>query len=80
VQIPAAIREADTVKASRPDAQLRLQLLHDLLHRIDVALLPALSGRLGGGDTIQLAPPFISEMAELDRLISVLADALAATA
>jgi beta-alanine--pyruvate transaminase len=33
-----------------------------------------------GGDTIQLAPPFISEKAELDRLISVLADALAATA
>ncbi len=33
-----------------------------------------------GGDTIQLAPPFISEKAELDRVISVLADALAATA
>jgi beta-alanine--pyruvate transaminase len=33
-----------------------------------------------GCDTIQLAPPFISEKAELDRLISVLADALAATA
>ena len=33
-----------------------------------------------GGDTIQLAPPFISEKAELDRLLSVLADALAATA
>jgi beta-alanine--pyruvate transaminase len=33
-----------------------------------------------GGDTIQLAPPFISEKAELDRLVSVLADALAATA
>ena len=33
-----------------------------------------------GGDTIQLAPPFISETAELDRLISVLGDALAATA
>ncbi len=33
-----------------------------------------------GGDTIQLAPPFISEKAELDRLISVLADSLAATA
>src|SRR5262249_47265127 len=31
-----------------------------------------------GGDTIQLAPPFISEKAELDRMISVLADALAA--
>ena len=33
-----------------------------------------------GGDTIQLAPPFISEKSELDRLLSVLADALAATA
>jgi beta-alanine--pyruvate transaminase len=33
-----------------------------------------------GGDTIQLAPPFISTKAELDRLISVLGDALAATA
>ncbi len=33
-----------------------------------------------GGDTIQLAPPFISEKAELDRLISVLADAIDATA
>ncbi|MEJ7602104.1 MAG: aspartate aminotransferase family protein [Kofleriaceae bacterium] len=33
-----------------------------------------------GGDTIQLAPPFISEKAELDRLISVLGDALQATA
>ncbi|HUJ57918.1 MAG TPA: aspartate aminotransferase family protein [Kofleriaceae bacterium] len=33
-----------------------------------------------GGDTIQLAPPFISEKAELDRLVSVLGDALAATA
>jgi beta-alanine--pyruvate transaminase len=33
-----------------------------------------------GGDTIQLAPPFISEKAELDRLVGVLADALAATA
>ena len=33
-----------------------------------------------GGDTIQLAPPFISENAELDRLISALADALDATA
>ena len=32
------------------------------------------------GDTIQLAPPFISEKPELDRLVSVLADALAATA
>jgi beta-alanine--pyruvate transaminase len=33
-----------------------------------------------GGDTIQLAPPFVSEKAELDRLVSVLADALDATA
>ena len=33
-----------------------------------------------GGDTIQLAPPFISERAEIDRLVSVLADALDATA
>jgi beta-alanine--pyruvate transaminase len=32
-----------------------------------------------GGDTIQLAPPFISEKAEIDRLVSVLADALDAT-
>jgi beta-alanine--pyruvate transaminase len=33
-----------------------------------------------GGDTIQLAPPFTSEKAELDRLVSVLGDALNATA
>ncbi|MGE5180439.1 MAG: aspartate aminotransferase family protein [Acidobacteriota bacterium] len=33
-----------------------------------------------GGDTIQLAPPFIVEKPELDRLVSVLGDALAATA
>jgi beta-alanine--pyruvate transaminase len=33
-----------------------------------------------GGDTIQLAPPFIVEKAEIDRLVSVLADALDATA
>jgi len=33
-----------------------------------------------GGDTIQLAPPFISTKAELDRLVSVLGDALAAVA
>jgi beta-alanine--pyruvate transaminase len=33
-----------------------------------------------GGDTIQLAPPFISTKDELDRLVSVLGDALAATA
>src|SRR4051812_22819231 len=32
-----------------------------------------------GGDTIQLAPPFIVGKAEIDRLMSVLADALAAT-
>jgi beta-alanine--pyruvate transaminase len=32
-----------------------------------------------GGDTIQLAPPFHSEKAELDRLITVLAEALNAT-
>ena len=33
-----------------------------------------------GGDTIQLAPPFIVEKSEIDRLVSVLADALDATA
>ena len=33
-----------------------------------------------GGDTIQLAPPFISSEAELDRLVSALGDALAETA
>jgi beta-alanine--pyruvate transaminase len=33
-----------------------------------------------GGDTIQLAPPFIVEKAEIDRLVSVLADALGETA
>lgn len=33
-----------------------------------------------GGDTIQLAPPFIADKPELDRLVSVLADALDATA
>lgn len=32
------------------------------------------------GDTIALAPPFISEKAEIDRLINALGDALAATA
>jgi beta-alanine--pyruvate transaminase len=31
-----------------------------------------------GGDTIQLAPPFITEPAELDRLVDVLGDALRA--
>jgi beta-alanine--pyruvate transaminase len=33
-----------------------------------------------GGDTIQLAPPFIAEPAEIDRLTSALGDALAETA
>jgi beta-alanine--pyruvate transaminase len=33
-----------------------------------------------GGDTIQLAPPFIIEKPEIDRLVSVLGDALNATA
>ena len=33
-----------------------------------------------GGDTIQLAPPFISTEAEIDRLVSALGDALAETA
>ncbi len=33
-----------------------------------------------GGDTIQLAPPFIVEKPEIDRLVSVLGDALHATA
>ncbi|MDF1484416.1 aspartate aminotransferase family protein [Ramlibacter sp. H39-3-26] len=33
-----------------------------------------------GGDTIQLAPPFISERAEIDRLVSALGDALAEVA
>ena len=33
-----------------------------------------------GGDTIQLAPPFIIEKSEIDLLINVLGDALAATA
>jgi len=33
-----------------------------------------------GGDTIQLAPPFISTPAELDRLVSALGDALQETA
>ncbi len=32
-----------------------------------------------GGDTIQLAPPFIVEKAEIDTLVSVLAEALDAT-
>ncbi|WP_114471407.1 aspartate aminotransferase family protein [Pseudorhodoferax soli] len=33
-----------------------------------------------GGDTIQLAPPFISEKAEIDRLVNALSDALGETA
>ncbi|WP_198972686.1 aspartate aminotransferase family protein [Xylophilus sp. ASV27] len=33
-----------------------------------------------GGDTIQLAPPFIAERAEIDRLVNALGDALAETA
>ncbi len=33
-----------------------------------------------GGDTIQLAPPFIVEKPEIDRLVSALHDALSATA
>ncbi|MDQ3368508.1 MAG: aspartate aminotransferase family protein [Myxococcota bacterium] len=33
-----------------------------------------------GGDTIQLAPPFIIEKPEIDRIVSTLADALDATA
>jgi beta-alanine--pyruvate transaminase len=33
-----------------------------------------------GGDTIQLAPPFTAEPAEIDRLTSALGDALAETA
>jgi beta-alanine--pyruvate transaminase len=33
-----------------------------------------------GGDTLQLAPPFISERAEIDRLVNALGDALAETA
>ena len=33
-----------------------------------------------GGDTIQLAPPFISEKADIDRLVNALGDALAETA
>ena len=32
-----------------------------------------------GGDTIQIAPPFISEQAEIERLINALGDALQAT-
>jgi beta-alanine--pyruvate transaminase len=33
-----------------------------------------------GGDTIQLAPPFISEKAEIDRMVNALGDALRETA
>ena len=32
------------------------------------------------GDTIQLAPPFIIEKPEIDRIVSTLAEALDATA
>ena len=32
-----------------------------------------------GGDTIQLAPPFISEPAEIDRLVNALGEALLET-
>ena len=32
-----------------------------------------------GGDTIQLAPPFISTPAEIDRMVSALGDTLNAT-
>ena len=31
-----------------------------------------------GGDTIQLAPPFIVEKAEIDRLVELLGDAIQA--
>jgi beta-alanine--pyruvate transaminase len=33
-----------------------------------------------GGDTIQLAPPFIIEKPEIDRLVTVLGEAIAKTA
>ncbi|KQP21590.1 aspartate aminotransferase family protein [Pseudorhodoferax sp. Leaf267] len=33
-----------------------------------------------GGDTIQMAPPFISEKAEIDRMVNAVNDALTATA
>jgi beta-alanine--pyruvate transaminase len=33
-----------------------------------------------GGDTIQLAPPFIAEKAEIDSLINALGEAIHATA
>lgn len=33
-----------------------------------------------GGDTIQLAPPFVAEPAEISRMIDALGDALAETA
>lgn len=32
-----------------------------------------------GADTIRLAPPFITEKAEIDRLVNALSDALAET-
>jgi beta-alanine--pyruvate transaminase len=33
-----------------------------------------------GGDTIQLAPAFVAEPAEIDRMVNALGDALAETA
>ena len=33
-----------------------------------------------GGDTVQLAPPFIATPAEIDRLVNALGDALAEVA
>src|SRR5262249_29126966 len=48
----------------------------------EIAMTPlatVLSSRYGG-DTIPLAPPFIVEKHEIDRLVSVLGDALDATA
>ena len=33
-----------------------------------------------GGDTIQLAPPFVSEKAEIERMVAALGDALNAVA
>ena len=32
-----------------------------------------------GADTIQMAPPFISEKSEIERMVSIVADALDAT-
>jgi beta-alanine--pyruvate transaminase len=33
-----------------------------------------------GGDTIQLAPPFVAEKSDIERLVSALGDALSETA